>query len=254
MAATPSRSIEKFVKQDAQNEANILDVETSRDEILHKIRFAEDLFPDCVVMLCNATHRNFPYISENFTEIFGHSISYFSSISANDFCADVHPDDVQALGSCYDLMIKDTAGLTATQLISTRFVMNYRFRHSSGHYLHIEDEKVIMESRTGKHIGLTLLRDVDREKKFMGVKLRILKRSKRRFVKVNEYAPAQVNTVSSREADILLLAKEGFKNQEIADRLSISINTVKNHKKNLFKKINVRSSAGLMKYAQHNPS
>lgn len=47
--------------------------------------------------------------------------------------------------------------------------------------------------------------------------------------------------ISSREKDIIRLMLNGSGNKEIAERLFISINTVKTHNRNIFKKMNVRS-------------
>ena len=45
--------------------------------------------------------------------------------------------------------------------------------------------------------------------------------------------------LSRRELEVLELMAEGLSNQEIADRLFVSANTVKTHSKNLFEKLGV---------------
>ncbi len=46
--------------------------------------------------------------------------------------------------------------------------------------------------------------------------------------------------ISPRELEVLQLMAEGYSNQEIADRLFISLNTVKTHTSNLFSKLDVK--------------
>lgn len=46
--------------------------------------------------------------------------------------------------------------------------------------------------------------------------------------------------ISSREHEVLVLMAQGLSNQEIADRLFISLPTVKSHSSNLFVKLDVR--------------
>jgi DNA-binding CsgD family transcriptional regulator len=47
--------------------------------------------------------------------------------------------------------------------------------------------------------------------------------------------------ISSREKDIIRLMFDGLGNREIAERLFISLNTVKTHNRNIFRKMNVNS-------------
>ena len=46
--------------------------------------------------------------------------------------------------------------------------------------------------------------------------------------------------LSSRESEVLVLMAEGLSNQEIADRLFLSLATVKTHSSNLFEKLDVK--------------
>jgi len=45
--------------------------------------------------------------------------------------------------------------------------------------------------------------------------------------------------ISSRELEVLQLMAEGLSNQEIAERLFVSLNTIKTHSSNLFLKMEV---------------
>jgi DNA-binding CsgD family transcriptional regulator len=246
---TASSSLERFLKLDLIAEHNLESsvVETDHAEILWNLKFAEKLFPSCIVMLCNARHKTMDYISDNFTAILGYPCAFFKGISNVDFFAMIHPEDVESVAACFMEMVNVAMGQSQQEILAERFVMHYRIKHANGGYRYIQDEKITLESRNGRQIGLTVIKDVTAGLNFPGVKLELFQSIKNRLVKVNEYFPANQNTkVTSREAEIINLLKEGFKSQEIADRLSISIHTVKNHKKNLFKKINVRNSRELL--------
>ncbi len=57
------------------------------------------------------------------------------------------------------------------------------------------------------------------------------------------------NPLTTREQEILDLIVKEFSNQEIAEKLSISIRTVDAHRRNLLEKTGSRNTAGLVKYA-----
>lgn len=58
-----------------------------------------------------------------------------------------------------------------------------------------------------------------------------------------------VDILTDREREILQLITEGMTNQEMADLLHISASTVDTHRKNIMKKLDIHSIAGLVKYA-----
>jgi two-component system response regulator NreC len=62
----------------------------------------------------------------------------------------------------------------------------------------------------------------------------------------------QLKTLSEREMDVLKLFAESYTNQEIADKLFISIRTVESHKNNIMRKINLRTTVDLVKFAIRN--
>jgi two-component system, NarL family, nitrate/nitrite response regulator NarL len=85
----------------------------------------------------------------------------------------------------------------------------------------------------------------------------------RRFVSAEE-APAQPpppaaaprererSPLSQREREIVALVAQGFKNKEMAEKMFISEQTVKNHLHNIFDKLGVSDRLELALYAIHN--
>lgn len=59
-------------------------------------------------------------------------------------------------------------------------------------------------------------------------------------------------SLSSRQIEILKLWGDGLTNQEIADKLFISVRTVETHKNHIMQKLNLKSSVDLMKFAIRN--
>jgi DNA-binding NarL/FixJ family response regulator len=83
--------------------------------------------------------------------------------------------------------------------------------------------------------------------------------SRKLFVKtqvVTKQKPSEINQehllkagISRREAEILLLMHEGLSNQQIADKLFISENTIKKHISNIFLKLQVERRTEAIKKA-----
>jgi DNA-binding NarL/FixJ family response regulator len=57
------------------------------------------------------------------------------------------------------------------------------------------------------------------------------------------------DTLSSREKEVVKLLAKGLSNKEISEQLYISPHTVITHRKNITRKLNIRSVAGLIVYA-----
>ncbi len=58
-----------------------------------------------------------------------------------------------------------------------------------------------------------------------------------------------IELLSDRERDVIIGVVQGMQNKEIADNLCISINTVITHRRNIARKLQIHSAAGLTIYA-----
>ena len=58
--------------------------------------------------------------------------------------------------------------------------------------------------------------------------------------------------LTSREKEILKLYVEGYTNNEIAEKLSLSVFTIKTHKNNIMQKYNFKSTVEMIKFALRN--
>jgi DNA-binding CsgD family transcriptional regulator len=56
-------------------------------------------------------------------------------------------------------------------------------------------------------------------------------------------------SLSEREREVLKLVAEGYASREIASVLGISPKTVEKHRANLLEKLDIRTTAGLVRYA-----
>lgn len=72
------------------------------------------------------------------------------------------------------------------------------------------------------------------------------------LVRVTSRPPTLGFDLTDREREILVLITQGLNNREIADRLTISRSTVKNHVSNIFSKLNVSNRAEAVALAVQN--
>jgi len=63
---------------------------------------------------------------------------------------------------------------------------------------------------------------------------------------------ARRHNLTFREMEIIRLVREGLTNEHIADRLSLSVFTVKTHRKNIHFKLGVSNVAELIRFAERN--
>lgn len=83
---------------------------------------------------------------------------------------------------------------------------------------------------------------------------RLERKSKQNDVSVKisnmiSHTPSSNETLSDREKDVIVSLVQGMTNKEIADHLCISINTVITHRRNIARKLQIHSAAGLTIYA-----
>lgn len=78
---------------------------------------------------------------------------------------------------------------------------------------------------------------------------------KRYLTQPNEkpfYKSQPIAALSEREMEVLKLYAESYTNQEIADKLFVSIRTVESHKNNIMRKINLKTTVDMVKFAIRN--
>jgi two-component system response regulator NreC len=62
-------------------------------------------------------------------------------------------------------------------------------------------------------------------------------------------AKGRVEELTPRETEVLRLVAQGYTSQQVADQLSISVNTVETHRAHIMEKLGLRGRAQLVRYA-----
>lgn len=98
----------------------------------------------------------------------------------------------------------------------------------------------LMKSASKEEIEKAL-RTVDEGKMYLGVDVDINSVEKKEL--------KEIPIISSREKEVLALISEGLTNQQIAEKLFVSVHTIDSHRKSLLTKFSVNNTAGLIKQA-----
>ncbi|AQG80472.1 helix-turn-helix transcriptional regulator [Spirosoma montaniterrae] len=207
----------------------------------------ERLFPGWVVLHCFNGGHSHRFISGNGAALFGHSNHELNTKKLADLLALVHPDDREPYSRIRQKIDAYAHEIDPAEIHLYRFVVHYRIRRGQGNYFCLHDEKQFYVNRQGNLEKLVLFRDLSAERPFVRVQLDVYKVHPLGYRKISTYVPTQAEQpLTSREVEIIELIKEGLSSKEIATRLFISINTVRNHRSNLFRKTNARNMVDLL--------
>ena len=65
-----------------------------------------------------------------------------------------------------------------------------------------------------------------------------------------QFRPPLDDSLTSREYDVLTLIAKGLTNRQIAEKLSLSLSTIKTHRAHIYQKLNLNDRASLVAYAR----
>lgn len=118
-----------------------------------------------------------------------------------------------------------------------RHYIKSMFQHgASGYLLKTADSQIILAAIEAAMAGEQYIHAELKEQMFQQI---ITNK------KGDRYAPS----LTKREKEIILLIAQGLSNQEIAEKLFLSVRTVENHRFNLIQKLDVKNTAALVKKA-----
>lgn len=222
------------------------------EDLIGRAEFLRNLFPSWVFMVCRAAPCAFSYVSDNCREVLGHPADALQRLGPEAYFALVHPEDAKSVRQCFEYLRDWIKATPALHFKEYRFVFHYRVRTGGEQYAYVLDEKHAFENPYGRCLHFTLVKNVTQTQPFMHVKVEIHKRSRGDYRKVAEYQPRTVHAraITAREKEVLQCMQEGMTSKQIADKLSVSVCTVRNHRSNIFEKARAENVVQLLRYAQ----
>lgn len=221
------------------------------DELIPSVKFLESLFPSMVFMLCKMHHEHMQYVSDNCQAILSHSAEDLKNLSPAAYYGLIHPDDARGVRLALEYMYTWAQQEPITDPKQYRISLHYRLRTPGRSYIYVLDEKRAHQTHTGHYTHFSLLKNVTGQQVFTNVRLEIYKLMQGDYRKVDEYSPrASASGITAREKEILRCIREGLTSKQIADKLCISVFTVRNHRSNVFEKAGAQNMVQLVKHAE----
>ena len=159
-----------------------------------------------------------------------------------------------------DIAMPGMSGIELTRLIKTKFpavkVLILSMYTSEEFIFNAINAgaKGYLPKNTSRHELIDAIRSVARNEEYYAESIsNVILKS---YIKKAKSGPDEENSnenqLSKREMEVLRLFAEGVSNQEIADKLFISIRTVESHKNHIMQRLELKSSVDLVKFAIRN--
>ncbi|GGH46912.1 LuxR family transcriptional regulator [Mangrovimonas yunxiaonensis] len=224
------------------------------EEHIEKIIELDAYLPYSSTFFCvtNTQNLSFEYISKNMTACIGLDATLLKAEGMRYFWSRIHPEDLDNwLTALKDLMAFTLSEIPLEERNRMTYTWNYRLMNGEGKYVNIvqNTSPLKFDFNDKPIVGLAHYTVLDPK-----VKLEVSATAKL-LNEQNAYETKYFNNynqklladgLSNRERDIVRLLILKYSSKVIAEKLSISPNTVDTHRRNILKKLNVTSTGELI--------
>ena len=209
------------------------------------------------VCLLDYSQRQYVYMCDYSEEIVGHPRANYILGGVDFHNGNWYPEDWTVFEEQVFRDIREFWSRIPPQEIQKyRVSFNYRFIRGDGEVSQFLQHSTYMESQSGIPVlNLAVFSDIGDFKTDSNIVLTISRLvSGQGYVKIfsKSYLPQRKSILSARESEVLRLSLEGLSSKMIADKLFISLQTVKNHKANMMEKTSAKNIAELINLSLKN--
>lgn len=209
------------------------------------------------VCLLDYSSRKYAYMCEHSEEVVGHPRNRYIEDGVDFHNRIWAPEDWNVFDKQVFRDVRDYWKLIPQKEISQyRFSFNYRITRSDGRVIQCLQHSTYLEPQSGVPVlNLATFSDISDFKTDDSIVLTISRLVDGvGYVNVfnKSYLPSTKAVLSAREVEVLRLSHEGLSSKIIADKLFISLQTVKNHKRNMMGKTSTRNISGLINLSLKN--
>jgi len=252
-------SYRDYLKMSKGNNGVPLDIDVN--EVVQKLkgtisitsRFAP------VIFLSDYTQGKYIYVDELCFSVLGFSANYFMEMGVESYLSKWHPEDFNIFNNkIFPYNINFLKNLPLEKYQDVVFSYNYRILNAEGAYLTMLQRFSFLPGNImGKPLGiLGMIIDITHFKNDSVVVHTIEEIDTREHIqktmllyKRNYLPNDKLHALSKREIEILKLMGRGLSSKQIAGELTLSINTINNHRKNMLRKTSSANSSDLLNTA-----
>jgi DNA-binding CsgD family transcriptional regulator len=176
------------------------------------------------------------------------------TVTFDDILSQIHPDDIGYVTQAEATVLNYLYNSIGREKV-TQYKMSYcfRFKTADGSYQLFQHQSIILTTDElggfAKALNIhTNINHLTTNNNHKATITGIL--GQKEFIEIDISTTPRIATSSMlftrRETEIIHLIAKGIKSEDIAGRLSIALNTVKNHRKNITRKAGVKSSSELI--------
>jgi DNA-binding CsgD family transcriptional regulator len=208
--------------------------------------------------LIDYSRNEYKYVSENCQEISSYSKEEYRAGGLDFNWLIFHPEDKIIFSEQVFNDIKEFwKQIPAEEISEYRFSFNHRYFRKDGTISQILQHGTYLEPQFSgiPLLNLVVYTDISDFKTDTSIVLTVSRLiNGQGYLKVfsKTYYPTRDIPLSKRESEILRLSLDGLSSKMIAEKLFISIQTVKNHKRNMMEKTSARNIAELIHLSEKN--
>jgi DNA-binding CsgD family transcriptional regulator len=241
-----------------RNDSDSVITPSEVSQYIQSIKFLEDIlnFSKTCFFIVEYTNISYLYCSPNVSDMLGHTADDYMKGGPLFSLAKVSIEDLALHKLAHERIIKEFTRTPEEEKSKTKFSFTLRLENKDGQVRQILQNNFFLKwSEDGKPLlKLFTLTDITAYKKtsdFIFFTSRLLDDGTQQMLTQENLSSRTSLTLSARELEVLKLAAKGHSNKAISAMTSLNENTVKNHKKNITKKLGTKNLAEAISLAAY---
>ena len=221
---------------------NLTPINKNVDEFLRSTSHSLDALSELKIaaFIYNYEQGNYTYFNDYFAELMQSNRDYINQKGIMIMQESVQPDDFLSCLNVTQQVLSEFAKMKDAEKESTQMRLFYRIKKQTGEYSWVmQCNRQVKWSADFPPLDLAYITELFNEHHTMRV-LAVLQ-TNNRLIEILPENEAHFTKLSLREVEVLQLISIGLNSNEISEKLQLSANTIKTHRRNILKKLQVKN-------------